>query len=335
MPRALLLLLAYFPLMSVLSVCAASFLTYIHIRDRLQEPMIDRLERVAALKEADLRRWFENERDQVLAEAQSPELVAIASQVIEGRGRQGAPEAHAVLEAYIETSPLRDTSEPVISILTTGGIIVFSTSPGREGQYQSLQNTSTYFTADRADRIEPNFYRSPISGELMITLATPIEAASGGRVGALAVDLDLAALDQLIRSSVDFGEDGTYLGLTGQTYLVGRTSLVETNFIAPDPTGRHSSGISSRGISNAVSGSSGIGLYLNYNRVPVLGAYRWLGGINLALLAEVEQSEIFLPARIASRRVFMMGLGVVIVLNISLLAARRTIPGQLTTVHTS
>ncbi|NJK72369.1 MAG: hypothetical protein HC926_03245, partial [Synechococcaceae cyanobacterium SM2_3_60] len=148
---------------------------------------------------------------------------------------QGAPEAHAALQIYIETSSLRETSEPVVSILTTGGIIVFSTSAGREGQYQSLQNTSTYFTADRADRIEPNFYRSPLSGDLMITLATPIEAATGERIGALAVDLDLLALDQLIRSTVDFGDASAYLGLTGQTYLVGRTSLVETNFIAPNP----------------------------------------------------------------------------------------------------
>ncbi len=335
MPRVLLLLLGYFPLISVLAVCGASFLTYVQVREGLQQPMLDRLERAANFKEDTLERWFFNERDQVLAQAQSRELVAIATQVIEGRGRQGAPEAYALLRTHIETSPLREASEPVVSVLTTGGIIVFSTSSDREGQYQSLQNTSTYFTADRAERIEPNFYRSPISGELMITLATPIEA--DGRVGALAVDLDLPALDQLIRTTVDFGDGDTYLGLTGQTYLVGRTSLVETNFIAPDPdmAARYSGGIDSRGISNAVNGTSSSGLYLNYDRVPVLGAYRWVNRLNLALLAEVEQSEVFLPARIASRRVFMIGLGTVIVLNVGLLAARHTIPGQLTTVHTS
>ncbi|NEP14663.1 MAG: response regulator [Symploca sp. SIO2C1] len=207
------------------------------------------------------------------------------------------------------------------SILTTGGIIVFSTNKNLQGKYQPLGSTTTYFTSEK-NNFKPTFYTSPITGKTGITFATPILEESGSRIGVISITLDLKEVDNLIRERTGLGE-------SGETYLVGRLER-KNSFIVSNraDTEKYPEGISSLGIDTATEGQNGAGLYLNYDGVPVIGVYRWLEQQNLALLAEISQQEAFAPAQQLARNILLIGLSSagLLLIGVYLLSRRITQP---------
>lgn len=122
----------------------------------------------------------------------------------------------------------------------------------------------------------------------------------------LIADLNLDEVDKLIR-------ENTGLGKTAETYLVGRAKG-KTTFISKQEAQQTKAtpmagaeGISSEGIDRAIDQQSGFGLYTNYEGVPVVGVYRWLPEQNLALVAEISQSQAFLPAHSLARNILVIG----------------------------
>ena len=96
------------------------------------------------------------------------------------------------------------------------------------------------------------------------------------------------------------------LGTSGQTYLVDRSNaLVSAERFGEQefPLGVHSEGIEA-----AIQGIDGSGLYLNYEGVPVIGVYRWIGKWEVALLAEMNQQEAFAPAGRLAQMILLVGL---------------------------
>lgn len=79
------------------------------------------------------------------------------------------------------------------------------------------------------------------------------------------------------------------LGRTGVVYLINRQGRVWVLQGAP-PAG---SQLASQGVTRALSGQSGASAYDNPAGVPVIGAYRWLADLELALIAEQDQAEAF------------------------------------------
>ncbi|MFM7279740.1 MAG: hypothetical protein ACKO1I_19305, partial [Microcystis aeruginosa] len=64
-----------------------------------------------------------------------------------------------LLNYFSHQKPSRESS----LLLNRGGIVMFSTGKLEEGQYQPLQNTSTYFTPDQINVIKPIFYQSSLT----------------------------------------------------------------------------------------------------------------------------------------------------------------------------
>jgi hypothetical protein len=110
----------------------------------------------------------------------------------------------------------------------------------------------------------------------------------GRTVAVLTAHLGLAHVDRLVA-------DRTGLGTSGEAYLVGPSS----DFVSSARFGRaeYRRGVFSEGIDRALSGDTGVGEYLNYASVPVIGAYRWNSERELALVVEMTQREAFAPAR--------------------------------------
>ena len=132
----------------------------------------------------------------------------------------------------------------------------------------------------------------------------------------MAIDLDLEALDRLIRSPIKVLKDRRNdLRETGETYLVGRISPIENAFIGARSRDIKTRNIVSKGIALAMQGSQISGLYLNYLKQPVLGAYAWLDDENLVLVAETEQSEVFQVAQSRTQTLFFTGLMMTTILS--------------------
>ncbi|MFC6673288.1 adenylate/guanylate cyclase domain-containing protein [Marinobacterium aestuariivivens] len=93
---------------------------------------------------------------------------------------------------------------------------------------------------------------------------------------------------------VDIVSDRTGLGETGESYLIdshNRFLSVARFGDEAFPRGAHSEGIDA-----AVQGETGAGIYRNYAGQPVIGSYRWMPALGLALLTEIRVSEALQPA---------------------------------------
>ncbi len=317
--RLLLQLVAYFSLLSIVTVLVVAVSANTRSRDALKKSVIDRLAVATSLKESQVNQWVDNQRRDVILMTQLPDLI-VNSEVAFTKDRE-SPEFKAAVDSIqkfmVNVSSVKPNIRQ-ISILTNNGITIVSTDKQKEGKYQPLGNTTTYFTRDQSRIIVPNFYISAISGKAAMTFAAPLTNKSGDRIGVVAVDLDLQGVDDIIR-------ERTGLGASGETYLVGRLS---TRNVLISGTGADNKelakDIKSDGITAAALGKDGEGLYQNYKNTPVLGSYIWIDNLNLALLAEISQAEAFEPADRLARDILLIGLSSAgILLTAVYLIARR------------
>lgn len=317
--RLLLQLVGYFSVLSIVTVLVVAVSANTRSREALQKSVIDRLAVATSLKEAQVNQWVDNQRRDVILMTQLPDLIVNSEIAI--TNEQESPESKAAIEALNQFMANISMVKPnirQISILTNNGITVISTDKQKEGKYQPLGNTTTYFTRDQSRIIVPNFYISPISGKAAMTFAAPLTNKEGDRIGVLAVDLDLQGVDDIIR-------ERTGLGTSGETYLVGRLS---SKNILISGTGKDNQAIAqdirSEGIAAAALGKDGEGLYNSYKQIPVLGSFIWIDNLNLALLAEISQAEAFEPANRLARDILLIGLSSAgILLTAVYLIARR------------
>jgi peptidoglycan hydrolase-like protein with peptidoglycan-binding domain len=313
---------SYFPLLGLTVVSGTAFLSYIVVRYQLIPPVEQDLEQLASQQARVLNEWFEQQQQAVLDAASDVDVQPQIQQLIADLNRQ-SPEtqvAYTEIAAYLNSLPEFENSTPRVSLLNSGGIVVFSTDTSQEKKYQALQNTSTYFTAERADSIVPNLYVSPLTQTLQITFATPVVDTEGGRLGVIAVDLDLGHLDQQVQQIAADSPLAIAASPAQESYIVGRASRIENQIISdnPDFQTEYPNGVNSRGIQAALGGKSDTGLYLNYRKVPVIGVYRWSDRHNLALLVEIEQAEVFQPARKVAQQILIVGLGLTAIISILL-----------------
>jgi PAS domain S-box-containing protein len=317
--RLLLQLVAYFSVLSIVTVLVVAVSANTRSRDALKKSVIDRLAVATSLKEAQVNQWVDNQRRDVILMTQLPDLI-VNSEVTFTKDRE-SPEFKAAVDSLQKFMADVSAVKPnirQISILTNNGITIVSTDKLKEGKYQPLGNTTTYFTRDQSRIIVPNFYISPISGKAAMTFAAPLTNKSGDRIGVVAVDLDLQGVDDIIR-------ERTGLGNSGETYLVGR--LASKNVLISGASADKqelAKDIKSDGISAAALGKDGEGVYKNYKTVPVLGSYIWIDNLNLALIAEISQTEAFEPADRLARDILLIGLSSAgILLTAVYLIARR------------
>jgi GAF domain-containing protein/HAMP domain-containing protein len=89
---------------------------------------------------------------------------------------------------------------------------------------------------------------------------------------------------------------GKAVGETAENYLVGAPGY---GFLT-QPRFEHSSdSLTTLGVVNALNNrANGEDTYTNYNNVPVLGAYRFIPGLNAALLSEQALSEAYYAVRV-------------------------------------
>ncbi|GET40396.1 hybrid sensor histidine kinase/response regulator [Microseira wollei] len=297
-------LVSYYSVLSLLVLGLLATTVYVQAQNALEQSVVDRLTVATSLKEYQLEDWIKNQRQDILWLAQVPEIQEqLAILYVKDQYDPERDIAYSRLRKIISDISAVKPSLQSILIATNGNMVVFSSiDKTLEGKYFRLEEPIVYFTRETAEAAAPKFYTSPQTGEAKITFATGIFNQEGQRLGGIAVNLDLKGIEELIG-------DRTGLGRSGETYLVGK--LANRNvFISGRQAGsqKFAEGIRSFGIDAAVAGSSSFGRYQNYDGIPVVGVYRWLDKENLALLAEIEQTEAFAPARQLASTIVVIGL---------------------------
>lgn len=313
-----------FYILSLITLSVVAVTAYNRARTHLKNGVFERLDVAVSLKEHELERWFNNQRQNAILLANLPETKAVTKAITSNPEGYETETLNDLFEEVVTLKP--DIDE--ISILTTGGIVLLSSDSSWEGQYLGLGNTTTYFEQDEKD-VLPTIYPSSHTGESRVTLATPILDAENQRQAALATSLNLDAIDHLIRERTGLGE-------TGETYLVNRATG-ENRFISGVDSSNELSNdtITSQGINAALNGESGRGMYKNYEGVAVIGVYQWIEHSGVALIAEISQEEAFRPARALAREIIYIGFGVATLMLILIVLLARQLAKPILAITTT
>ncbi|MCC7116956.1 MAG: GAF domain-containing protein [Anaerolineales bacterium] len=263
----------------------------------LKNEIIQGLQSIATLKEEAIREWLETVRVN-LRLAGNDKLV-----------RQGLNELlQNNPEATVSPDELRNELIAFnkngnyfveIFLISPEGKVVLSTDSNQEGK---IQITQAYFQEGLLGE-----YTSPPSYEVSrarysIILSEPLKNASGRTIGVLAGRVNLDTLSGIMAQATGLGEEG-------ETYLVTANNAVLTQlaYIELIPGETY---IRTEGITKAIQEkSAGSATYVDYAGNPVFGAYRWIPELQVALIAEHNQSA----ALAATNRITLTVIGIAIV----------------------
>ena len=241
----------------------------------------DQLSAAADLKQREINRWVEERESDISVLATEAALQQSLQTMLQ------SPEGSAErLAAYSEVAVrLRGFLRKKVAFVefslldATTGLTVVSTEVAAEGESHLKE---TYFNKGQ----EGLFLQPPIIDPTInaptVLIARPVPGPAGEVMAVLVGRANLADLGTLILAKIG-------LGRTGETYLVSK----ERFYLA----GSHDVGtkepvrtVTSSGIRAALSRQDGVDQYLNYRNEEVIGAYRWLPNLRVALLIEQNQS---------------------------------------------
>jgi len=314
-------LVVSFLTISLATIALLAGVAFYHSRATLQDVMFERLTTVVTVDEGVLNRWVSGQESAIRFLANVPQVATGLGSLAQlpKQSDAYAVERERLEQLLIQASRHADLQE-VMLLLPLGGEVIASTERENVGEYYV---DALFFTEGKTRTYTQNLYASPITSRPTVTIATPVLSPNGDTVGVLAGHLNLARIDQMLA-------ERTGLGRTAEVYLVSAFN----DFVSSERFGRveHGRGVHSEGVDAAVSGKTGVGKYVSYRGVPVMGAYAWLADRDLALIVEMEQAEAFAPARRLAFSILAAGMLAVFLLTSAVRLVARQIAGPVATL---
>jgi signal transduction histidine kinase/HAMP domain-containing protein len=251
-------LLTAFLVLTILPLSIVSWYASSRSRLNIQEEVTEKLISIAALKEAQISRWIDDQEALLTALASSAQLEA-AARAAEA-GDRGATRSYlaAAAEAY---------GLSAVALLTNSGQANAASEPALEERAFSVQSFGQTELLVASE--EPG-------GDLELILLYSLEETLGQNWHYLSAWPDSSRLTRIL-------EETAGLGQTGVAYLVTPAGMALPQGIAVD----------SPIVAAALTGSVGEGLYENYAGEPVIGVRHWLPALGMALFVEQSQEEAF------------------------------------------
>jgi signal transduction histidine kinase len=282
-------LLVYFVCLVVLTAVAIiASVVVIASRDAHQR-VVGQLKSVATLKQQEVDSWIGQLRlslDIVLYDEGVERDLRTLSDAPHGSAAYRA--AHRrVLRRFSQVSRRVGAFEELFFMGRRGQVLV-STDSGHERQQLGMND---YFTEGLRDAFiqEPSYALS--LDKMTVVASRPVS----DREGAFGVLAGRANLDSL--NAVMVGRAG--LGDTGETYLVGSNHRLLTD-LRREGHEIPSTYVRTRGADIAIEqGRSGFASYTGYDGRQVIGVYRWIPKLQVAMLAEQGESEALRATRLA------------------------------------
>jgi hypothetical protein len=306
------------------SASAISLATYNLSNIPLTSQAIEKQKLILDENQSRILKWWQSEVENIGQDLSNPELLSRSLNVLQAKRHSRSDitsQNSQALESILSTHSKNRNSA---SLLTKGGIVVFSTNHKKYAAYQPLKNTTTTLELFELPRKPLNFFTDSVTSLPSISVALPIHTEAKARAGFLAIDLNLQMLNKQVLNNSKTPQGSSDSAGAYKSYLVARTSLDQATFIAP-PDSRQTNykfePLASAGITKALDGVSGQGLYLNSDGIPVIGVYQFLPNFRTALLVESTQSEVFASSRRKASKIFEAG----VVLSLGFLLAGITI----------
>ena len=261
-------LLTAFLVMAIIPLsCLSWYATHRERRD-IQREVTAKLSSVATMMEARVEEWTEGHVDTLGILASLPSARAAAADLATGTAR--AEEARETLLGQLNSVLEEDSAFRHLALLDVDGRMLVSAGPLADaslpGELSALREEGAGF---HVTSLDPDATSGAIVSQGVV-------APDGQLVGVLVGWLDLAALSSQLRAAGELSEGS-------EVYLVQADGMTL-------PQGAF---VNSPGIEAALSGEEQEGLFQSYADVPVIGVYRWIPELELALVAEQPQERAF------------------------------------------
>ena len=288
-----------------------SLVTYLLANVPLGTKALANQKEILQKKQVKISRWWQEEVKDISQDLRNPQLATYSLPILQAKRHSRAdinsPNSLA-LEAILASNAQNRNSA---SLLTKGGIVVFSTDHNKYAAYQPLKNTTTSLDLEELPSKPLNFFTNSTTGLPSISVALPIYTGPKKKAGFLAIDLNLRKLNAEIADPAPGAKEGQPPGAAPvKSYLVARTSLDQATYIAPpaqSPPNYEFKPLDSVGIRKALDGNSSEGFYLNSEGIPVIGVYQYLPNFRTALLVESRQKDIYASSRQMALHIFATG----------------------------
>lgn len=268
-------------LLVLIPLITTGAVTYIISANNSQQQVINQLISIARLKEDQIHTWESDIQTSLRNISTAEEIDSSWQQLIQADNQNSNP-TYVILKnrfsKYLEQNRLFEE----VFLLNDRGEVILSTNQEQEGQIKASR--TYYIEGEKGFYLTPP-YSSPSLGRMSVVATIPMKDNTGITRAILGGRVDLQKLNEFMLE-----REG--LGATGETYLVRQNHafLTDSRFQG-NITGK--TYVFSQGINDALEkGANGSGIYTGYNGVPVIGVFRWLPELNVALLAEQEQSEV-------------------------------------------
>jgi len=281
MKQSVRLAIAFF-LLSTIPVAFVTLVSTINAEHTIEREVASHLEAVVEMRAGDLDRWMGTLRRTIESIAQRP-LVVDLSEELSRQLRGETPFDPTISAQLLDVHLLPHlraggTFEELSVVDVKTGQVLASTSPDQVGTFRIGE---PYFQGGLSQTFLDRIRFVPALETMALHVSTPIRD-EGASPGALLVGrADVRVLDEIIA----YGKDAE------DVYLINAQGVFVTEPRYGDGFAlRHYA--SSEGALRAISGETGVHGYVGYRGVPVLGAYRWLPEIEMALLAEIDRQVV-------------------------------------------
>jgi len=278
-------------LLAVMLVAIVVAITTTRKSEQVIDQTIQNLESIAELKENNLSLWLEDSKTMLrlfLSEpARADKFKALASAtLLPDQDTPSLETERESLNQLLHDAVESQDSFKEIFFYNSDGYIVAGSNPATVGKIVTRQ---PYFADSLArDLVQTPYYAMGTNELTMFVTRSLVDDQSGQTAGVLAGRLDLTEMERIMTEREGLGKTGeTYLVSPESNYLVTPSRFKDEDYVL-------TRAYHSEGIDQALHGVQGSGTYLSYRHPPqpVIGVYRWVDELQVALLAERSKAEV-------------------------------------------
>jgi len=291
-------LVVIFVILAVAPVATVTLVTLVQTREQSKKQVILQLESITELKRDQITRWLENGRltlEMFLSEparADRFKIFASTSLELDQGSTSYATERNALNRLLRETVRSQTFFEEIFFYNTDGDIIAGSDSI----QVGKIVAGRPYFeTSLKESFVQPPYYAVGTNELTMVITRRLADDPGDQTVAVLVGRLNMETLGQIMTENPGLEDGETYLVSLENNYLVTPSRYQAEGYVL-------TRAYNSEGIERAlVEKGQGDGTYLDYRDPPqpVIGFYRWLPELQVAMLAEVDEAAALKPSETA------------------------------------
>jgi len=285
-----------FLLLAVIPSTIVGFIAYDNSRRIIESETVNRIISANAIERNAVDRWVHAKEQVLESAARNPNFISMFAATASLNGRA---EDRKAIEPFLTPAIQEGGFSELFMLRANDGMTVLSSDATQEGIYRQNE---PYFTQGKTRTSVNNVYDPPLLNRQVMVISTPLRDKQDNVLAVLAARVNLVTLSAVLEptGAVKQNED---------SYLVNKFNIFATDPRFGQDYALNKS-IYTQGVQAALAEQDGVAFYTGYRDVPVIGAFSWLPELQMGLITEVEQAEVFAPIYALQRIIILIGIGI-------------------------